>query len=316
LQSTLERSVKFTGIGLHSASPVTLVIHPADVGFGLQIRRTDVKEGGAGFAAHWTCVSHSPLCTRLVNDEGVSISTVEHVMAALAGCGVHNALIELNGPEAPILDGSAVPFVQEILAAGVKPQNVPVTVFKVLKSVEFHCDDGWARLAPADTLQMDFHIEFEDAAIGIQSKKLNLANGAFVRELCDSRTFCRQSDVDTMRANGLALGGTLHNAVVVDGESVLNPGGMRYSDEPVRHKMLDALGDLALAGAPIIGHYTGFRAGHEITNNLLRELFSVPGAVEQVQCTPDMLACLPGVGVTEQEIPKSSYELLHRNYLC
>ena len=183
---------------------------------------------------------------------------------------------------------------------------MPVTVFKVLKSVEFHCDDGWARLAPADTLQMDFHIEFEDAAIGIQSKKLNLANGAFVRELCDSRTFCRQSDVDTMRANGLALGGTLHNAVVVDGESVLNPGGMRYSDEPVRHKMLDALGDLALAGAPIIGHYTGFRAGHEITNNLLRELFSVPGAVEQVQCTPDMLACLPGVGVTEQEIPKSA----------
>jgi UDP-3-O-[3-hydroxymyristoyl] N-acetylglucosamine deacetylase len=242
----------------------------------------------------------------LVNDEGVSISTVEHVMAALAGCGVHNALIELNGPEAPILDGSAVPFVQEILAAGVKPQNVPVTVFKVLKSVEFHCDDGWAGLAPADTLQMDFHIEFEDAAIGIQSKKLNLANGAFVRELCDSRTFCRQSDVDTMRANGLALGGTLHNAVVVDGESVLNPGGMRYSDEPVRHKMLDALGDLALAGAPIIGHYTGFRAGHEITNNLLRELFSVPGAVEQIQCTPDMLACLPGVGVTEQEIPKSA----------
>ena len=306
MQSTLERSVKFTGIGLHSASPVTLVIHPADVGFGLQIRRTDVKEGGAGFAAHWTCVSHSPLCTRLVNDESVSISTVEHVMAALAGCGVHNALIELNGPEAPILDGSAVPFVQEILAAGVKPQNVPVTVFKVLKSVEFHCDDGWARLAPADTLQMDFHIEFEDAAIGIQSKKLNLANGAFVRELCDSRTFCRQSDVDTLRANGLALGGTLHNAVVVDGESVLNPGGMRYSDEPVRHKMLDALGDLALAGAPIIGHYTGFRAGHEITNNLLRELFSVPGAVEQVQCTPDMLACLPGVGVTEQEIPKSA----------
>ena len=306
MQSTLERSVKFTGIGLHSASPVTLVIHPADVGFGLQIRRTDVKEGGAGFAAHWTCVSHPPLCTRLVNDEGVSISTVEHVMAALAGCGVHNALIELNGPEAPILDGSAVPFVQEILAAGVKPQNVPVTVFKVLKSVEFHCDHGWARLAPADTLQMDFHIEFEDAAIGIQSKKLNLANGAFVRELCDSRTFCRQSDVDTMRANGLALGGTLHNAVVVDGESVLNPGGMRYSDEPVRHKMLDALGDLALAGAPIIGHYTEFRAGHEITNNLLRELFTVPGAVEQVQCTPNMLACLPGVGVTEQEIPKSA----------
>ena len=306
LQSTLKTAVWFTGIGLHSAKPVTLVIHPAAVGSGLQIRRTDVAAGSQGFSAHWTCVSQSPLCTRLINDEGVSVSTIEHVMAALAGCGVHNALIELNGPEAPILDGSAVPFVQEILATGVLAQNVPVTVFKVRKTVEFHGDSGWARLAPADTLQMDFYIDFDDAAIGSQSKKLNLANGAFVRELCDSRTFCRQSDVDTMRANGLALGGSLHNAVVVDGESVLNPGGLRYSDEPVRHKMLDALGDLALAGAPIIGHYTGVRAGHAITNNLLRELFTVPGAVEEVQCTPDMVACLPGVGVTEQEIPKSA----------
>ena len=260
--------------------------------------------GSQSFSAHWTCVSQSPLCTRLINYEGVSVWTIEHVMAALAGCGVHNALIELNGPEAPILDGSAVPFVQEILAAGVLAQNVPVTVFKVRKTVEFHSDSGWARLSPANTLQMDFHIDFDDAAIGRQSKKLNLANGAFVRELCDSRTFCRQSDVDAMRANGLALGGGLHNAVVVDGENVLNPGGLRYSDEPVRHKMLDALGDLALAGAPIIGRYTGVRAGHAITNNLLRELFTVPGAVEEVQCTPDMVACLPGVGVTEKEIPK------------
>ncbi|MDG2403605.1 MAG: UDP-3-O-acyl-N-acetylglucosamine deacetylase [Paracoccaceae bacterium] len=305
MQSTLGSSVKFSGFGLHSGAPVTLVIHPADIGHGLQIKRTDAGLRVDAFSAHWTCVSKSPLCTRLVNTDGMSVSTIEHVMAALAGCGVHNALLELDGPEAPILDGSAVPFVEKILAAGVTAQNVPVTVFKVKKTAEFRTEKGWARLAPADTLQMEFHIDFEDAAIGVQSKSLNLSNGAFVRELCDSRTFCSQADVDYMHANGLALGGSLANAVVVDGESVLTPGGLRHRDEAVRHKMLDALGDLALAGAPVIGHYTGFHAGHAITNGLLRELFTMPGAVEKIECTPDMLASLPGVGVTELEIPKS-----------
>ena len=306
MQSTLASSVHFSGFGLHSGLPVTLVIHPADIGHGLQIKRTDVASGNDAFSAHWTCVSQSPLCTRLVNADGMAVSTIEHVMAALAGCGVHNALLELDGPEAPILDGSAVPFVEKMLAAGVTAQNVPVTVFKVKKTVEFHNDTGWARLAPADTLQIEFHIDFEDAAIGVQSKSLNLSNGAFVRELCDSRTFCRQADVDYMHANGLALGGSLANAVVVDGETVLTPGGLRHRDEAVRHKMLDALGDLALAGAPIVGHYTGFCAGHAITNNLLRELFTTPGAVEKIECTPEMVACLPGVGVTKYEIPKSA----------
>lgn len=297
------KSVRFSGVGLHSGASVTLLIHPANPGFGLQLKRTDVELGSDVFQAHWTSVSQSPLCTRLVNECGVSVSTIEHVMAALAGCGVHNALIELNGPEAPILDGSAVPFVEKILAGGVRKQDVPVTVLKVRKIVEFHSADSWARLAPATSLQMDFHIDFADAAIGRQSKSLNMANGAFVRELCNSRTFCRQADVENMRANGLALGGSLHNAVVVDGETVLSPGGLRYRDEAVRHKMLDAVGDLALAGAPIIGHYTGFRAGHAITNSLLRKLFLLPGAVERLECTPDMVENLLGVGVTEREIP-------------
>jgi UDP-3-O-[3-hydroxymyristoyl] N-acetylglucosamine deacetylase len=152
-------------------------------------------------------------------------------------------------------------------------------------------------LDPAETLEIDFSIDFDDAAIGVQRKVLNMANGSFVRELCDSRTFCRKADVDTMRANGLALGGTLENAVVVDGDAVLSPGGLRHADEAVRHKMLDALGDLALAGAPLMARYTGHRAGHALTNDLLRALFDTPDAWCHVSCDSAMAGRLPGAGV-------------------
>jgi UDP-3-O-[3-hydroxymyristoyl] N-acetylglucosamine deacetylase len=160
-----------------------------------------------------------------------------------------------------------------------------------------------ARLAPADTLEIDFSIDFAEAAIGRQEKILDMANGAFVRELCDSRTFCRQQDVDAMRANGLALGGNLENAVVFSGDQVLSPGGLRHADEPVRHKMLDALGDLALAGAPILGRYTGIRAGHALTNRLLRALFARPDAYRLVDCSLQAGCKLPGAGVHSSDIP-------------
>ena len=153
---------------------------------------------------------------------------------------------------------------------------------------------------------MAFSIDFADAAIGRQSKQLNLANGTFVRELSDSRTFCRQADVDAMRANGLALGGSLENAVVVEGDRVLSPGGLRHSDEPVRHKMLDALGDLALAGGPVLGRYTGIRAGHALTNRLLRTLFATPGAAVWVECGGPSGCKLPGVGVSAADLPRSA----------
>ena len=302
MQTTLSTSLTFSDIGLHSGAPVTLRIHPAAADHGIWIKRTDITIGDPLIAARWDNVEQTQLCTKLVNDLGGEVSTVEHVMAALAGCGVHNALIEVDGPEFPILDGSAVPFVRAILGAGVVALDVPVRAIRILAPVEFKTDQGWARFEPSDAPEMQFAIDFADRAIGKQSKSLNLSNGSFVRELCDSRTFCRNSDVETMRANGLALGGTLENAVVVDGDQILSPGGLRHADEAVRHKMLDALGDLALAGAPIIGRYVGNRAGHALTNSLLRAMFANSKCFEVVTCDHDTAALLPGAGAHLDEV--------------
>lgn len=303
MQTTVKSAVTFTGVGLHSGQPARMTIRPASARYGIWFRRTDILVGDALIPARWDAVDQTPLCTRIQNGSGASVSTIEHIMAALAGCGVHNALVEIDGPEVPILDGSAATFVRGILEKGVRSLAVPVMAIEVLKPVETRSDAGWARLEPHSGLQIDFHIDFEDAAIGVQDKSLDMANGTFVRELCDSRTFCRSADVDTMRANGLALGGTMENAVVVDGDKVLTPGGLRHPDEAVRHKMLDALGDLALAGAPILGRYTGHRAGHAMSNDLLRELFNTPGAFRMIACDPETTARLPGVGVARHEIP-------------
>ena len=302
MQTTLSTSLTFSDIGLHSGAPVTLRIHPAAADHGIWIKRTDITIGDPLIAARWDNVEQTQLCTKLVNDLGGEVSTVEHVMAALAGCGVHNALIEVDGPEFPILDGSAVPFVRAILRAGVVALDVPVRAIRILAPVEFKTDQGWARFEPSDAPEMQFAIDFADRAIGKQSKSLNLSNGSFVRELCDSRTFCRNSDVETLRANGLALGGTLENAVVVDGDQILSPGGLRHADEAVRHKMLDALGDLALAGAPIIGRYVGHRAGHALTNSLLRAMFANSKCFEVVTCDHDTAALLPGAGAHLDEV--------------
>jgi len=273
-----------------------MTIRPAAAGLGIWFRRTDVSGSNAMISARWDAVRASRLCTVIENPAGIRVSTIEHVMAALAGCGVHNALIDIDGPEVPILDGSARPFVMGILARGLRALDAPLVCIEILEPVEVREGAAIARLEPADTLEIDFRIDFDDAAIGRQRKELVMANGAFVRELSDSRTFCRQSDVDTMRANGLALGGTYENAVVVDGDQVLSPGGLRHSDEAVRHKMLDALGDLALAGAPILGRYVGRRAGHAMTNRLLRALFARPEAFRFVECDDLRRARLPGAG--------------------
>jgi len=227
-----------------------MTINPGPAEYGIWFCRTDLRSGDRLIAARWDSVEPTRLCTKIVNASGTEVSTIEHVMAALAGCGIHNALIEVSGPECPILDGSAAPFVKGILSRGLRELDAPVRVIEVLQEVTVREGDAVARLSPASALEIDFEIEFEDAAIGHQRKSMHLANGAFVRELCDSRTFCRQSDVDAMHAAGLALGGTMDNAIVVDGAAVLSPGGLRHSDEPVRHKMLDALGDLAEGETP------------------------------------------------------------------
>lgn len=303
MQNTLKAPAVFAGLGLHGGQPVRMVVRPAPVDHGIWFRRMDVADRNARILARWDMVKPSRLCTVIENSDGVSVSTIEHVMAALAGFAIHNALIEIDGPEVPILDGSSVPFIEGFLAAGLEEQLLPVRAVRVLKPVEVRDGDAVARLEPAEMLEIDFRIDFEDRAIGVQARKMSMANGAFVRELSDSRTFCRQADVDAMRARGLALGGTLENAVVFDGDQVLSPGGLRHADEPVRHKMLDAVGDLALAGGPILGRYVGERAGHALTNRLLRALFADPSAFVLVDCGPRTLGKLPGVGVHAGDLP-------------
>jgi UDP-3-O-[3-hydroxymyristoyl] N-acetylglucosamine deacetylase len=304
VQTTLKSPISFSGKGLHTGLPASITVRPAGAHHGIWFKRMDVAVGDCLIPARWDAVNRSPLCTKLENAASLSVSTVEHLMAALAGCGIHNALIEIDGPEVPILDGSAVPFVRGFVQRGLRQLAAPVMAFEVLETVTVTDGDASATLSPSDTLRIDFEIEFTDAAIGRQQKSLVMNNGSFARELSDSRTFCRQADVDTMQANGLALGGSSgENAVVFDGDEVTSPGGLRYRDEPVRHKMLDALGDLALAGAPLLGHYTGSRAGHSLTNTLLRKLFATPGAVRMVTCDAEMASRLPGYGLVWDEIP-------------
>ena len=304
MQTTIKSPVSFSGYGLHSGHRANVTIRPATAEHGIWFARTDIALGDRMVPARWNAVLRSPLCTKIQNTSGLQVSTVEHIMAALAGCGIHNALIEIDGPEVPILDGSSVPFVRGIMQRGLRQLNAPVRALEILKEVSVTDGQASASLAPAETLRIDFEIDFEDAAIGHQQKSLVMNNGTFARELCDSRTFCRQADVDTMRANGLALGGNSgENAVVFSGDEVLSPGGLRYADEPVRHKMLDALGDLALAGAPLIGHYKGVRAGHSLTNTLLRKLFATPDAMRMIVCDAEQESRLPGYGLIWDEIP-------------
>lgn len=307
VQTTIRTVVDFRGIGLHSGRPVRMSVAPAPAGSGIRFLRSDVAADGSGrdplVPALWDAVTPSRLCTVVENADGVSVSTIEHIMAALSGCGIHNALVRIDAPEVPILDGSAAPFVKGLLRAGLRQQAADLICVEVLKPVEVRDGAAVARLEPAPGLEIDFSIDFDDAAIGHQEKHLRLANGTFVRELSDSRTFCRQSDVDAMRANGLALGGTYENAVVVDGDRILSPGGLRHPDEAVRHKMLDAMGDLALAGAPILGRYTGTRAGHAMTNRLLRALFADADAFRMTAVPEPRRRNLPGAGVDLSDIP-------------
>jgi UDP-3-O-[3-hydroxymyristoyl] N-acetylglucosamine deacetylase len=304
LQTTVSKPIIFEGIGLHKGLWSKLVVLPASIDSGICFKRIDVKAGNKFIPAVLDNVVESELCTRLENSDGVNVSTIEHLMAALTGCGINNALLEIDGPEVPILDGSALAFVKEILKTGIKLQQQSLKAVRILETVKHKQGLAWAKFEPSTNPKMSFSIEFSDAALGTQSKTLDMSNGSFVRELCYSRTFCRYSEVEAMRSKGLALGGSYENAVVVDGKNVLSPGGFRHFDEPVRHKMLDALGDIALAGYPIIGHYDGYRAGHGITHGLLRNLFVDAGNFEIISCDKEIVENLPGIGVTLSEVCK------------
>ena len=280
-QRTLKAPVSLTGIGLHSGADVTMTLSPAPADHGIHFYRSDVAEQGAekaAVAARWDRVADTRLCSALANDHGVSVGTVEHLMAALAGCGIDNVRVELDGPEVPVMDGSSQHFVEVIREAGVVELNAPRRVIRVLKPVSVETESGRAELSPASVFSVDFEIEFQSEAIRRQHLRLGVVNGAFCKELANARTFGFMHEVEAMQKAGLARGGSLDNAIVIDGDKVLNDGGLRHEDEFVRHKALDAVGDLYLAGGQIIGAYRAERAGHAINNALLHKLFEDPDA--------------------------------------
>ena len=274
MQATLSRAVRFEGVGVHGGQRAVAVVKPAAEGAGIHFIRSDISNKPNRIAARYDAVVDTRLCTVLANRAGVTVSTVEHLMAALAGLGVTNATISIDGPEIPIMDGSSEPFVRAIAAAGVRVQKARQKALRILKQVSVEKDDKRVVLSPARWFEMSFEIDFVEPAIGRQRREMAMVNGVFVDELSKARTFGRLEDAEKLRSLGLARGASLENAIVVDGERVLNRGGLRFADEFVRHKMLDAVGDLALAGAPIIGRYVGVKAGHEMTNLALRALFA------------------------------------------
>jgi len=294
VQRTFKREIHIVGTGLHSGRPARLTLVPAAANMGIWFRRVDVQGQDNMIPALWDMVNDTALSTNIRNESGVSVSTIEHLMAALAGCGVHNAIIDIDGPEVPIMDGSATRFVAEIQRAGLIEQCRSVTVLEVHKTVRVEKGDAFAELSPLDHFEIDFTIDFPGTIIGRQAASLDMRNGNFVHDIANCRTFCRAEDVDTMRANGRALGGSLENALVIDGDHYQNPEGPRRADECVRHKMLDAMGDLMLAGAPVLGRYRGYKAGHGLTNQLLRKLFATAGASSFRLASAAEMPRLPG----------------------
>ena len=275
-QQTIKAAIGCVGIGIHSGRRIAMKLHPAPVGHGVVFRRTDLD---AELPARFDYVADTRLCT-LVADPArpeLRVGTTEHLMAALAGMHVDNVLVELDGPEVPILDGSAAPFVFLLECAGITEQDAPRMLVEVLRPVRVQAGAAFAELRPGGAgLDLALSIEFPAAAIGKQSLALNLAPGAFRRELARARTFALAQEVEQLQRAGLGRGGSLDNAVIVDGAKVLNPAGLRMKDEFVRHKLLDVIGDLALAGAAIRGRFTGHRSGHALNNRLLHALFADP----------------------------------------
>jgi len=273
-QQTLRNRISCSGVGLHGGAKVSLTLHPAAPNTGIVFYRGDVQNDEPRIQALYHNVVDTAMCTTIANEDGVRVSTVEHLMAALYGCGIDNALVEVDGPEVPIMDGSAAPFVFLIECAGIVDQGVPRQVIRVLRPIESMADGARASLTPAEGFAVSFEIEYDTPVIGRQQRSMELRDGAFKSEICRARTFGFEHEVDALRAQGLARGGSLDNAVVVSGNGVLNEGGLRYGDEFVRHKILDSIGDLYLAGARLIGHFHGVRSGHALNHRLLTDFFA------------------------------------------
>jgi len=277
-QKTLKQPISCSGVGLHSGNRVHMRIAPAPADSGISFLRTDRPVVEAEIPARWSNVKDTRLCTVVGNDSGAVVGTVEHLMAALRGCEIDNAVVEIDSAEVPVVDGSAEPFVFLLECAGTEQQVAPRRGIRILKPVKVGDRTKSALLTPGAVSSFSFDIEFDSRAIARQYGEFTLYNGTFRDDLCRARTFGFLHEVDHLRKLGLARGGSLENAIVIDGDRVLNRDGLRYGDEFVRHKILDSIGDLFLAGSPIIGHYHGTRAGHALNNQLLHALFADAGA--------------------------------------
>jgi UDP-3-O-[3-hydroxymyristoyl] N-acetylglucosamine deacetylase len=268
----------FAGVGVHTGAYTRLAVTPAPVDHGIVFVRTDVTDVDNVVPVTGDAVCRTQLGTVIGNLAGVTVSTIEHLMAALAMLGIDNARIEIDGPETPIMDGSAGPFVRGLDRVGKRPQEGARRYIEILESVEAVEGDRRAALKPAPGFEVAFEIRFPTAAIGTQRIDLSMDEAAFRAELADCRTFGFLHEVDALRAMGLARGGSMENAVVIDGDAILNADGLRRPDEFVRHKALDAIGDLYVLGAPILGRFEGELAGHALNNQLVRALLARPDA--------------------------------------
>jgi len=281
-EHTLCRAAIIAGMGLHTGVTVRMVVRPAPAGTGIVFVRTDVTDRDNRVPATAENVTQTRLGTVITNAAGVSVSTIEHVMAAFAALGIDNVHAEVDGPEVPIMDGSGLPFVQLLDQAGFRRQATPQSVIEILKPVEVIEGDKRATLLPCDRFEVRFEIDFPGTPIGHQVIDLAVTEDSFRAELAAARTFGFLQGVEALRAAGLARGGSLDNAIVIDGDRVLNEGGLRFEDEYVRHKALDAIGDLYVLGMPILGRFEGIRAGHGLNNAVVRALLSRPDAYRVV----------------------------------
>lgn len=281
-QRTLRTAVSSMGIGLHSGKKVAMNLQPAPVNTGIVFRRVDLSQRPE-IRLHPARVGETMLCTTLL-DGSVKVATVEHLLSALAGLGIDNLYVDIDAPEIPIMDGSAAPFLYLILSAGIVEQHASKRFIRIKKPVEFRKGDAWARLIPYEGFKASFDIQFNHPAVSAtrQSMELDFSKQAYASEIARARTFGFMRDIELLRSKNLGLGGSLENAIVLDEFRVLNPDGLRYSDEFIRHKILDAIGDLYTLGHGIIGAFHGHKAGHAINNLLVRELLLQTDAWEMV----------------------------------
>ncbi len=287
-QRTTVAPAIIAGVGVHTGDRVRLAVRPAPVGTGIVFVRTDIKDRDNRIPVSGEAVVDARLNTMVENAAGVRLSTIEHLMAAFAALGVSNAVVEVDGPELPILDGSALQFVQLLDRAGFRRQEAPVRYIEILEPVRVTEGDKTAALLPCDRYEMRFEIDFPTPVIGNQVVDFVVDEETFRNEIMAARTFGFAHEVEALRAAGLARGGSLENCVVIDGDQILNPGGLRMEREFVKHKALDAIGDLYVLGAPLLGRYEGVKAGHAINNLLVRELLANPQAWREVTRVPEL----------------------------